>query len=339
MSKKAVRNVFGCGFVFLTYDFLLVGGAAAWLLSDKGEEEYIAIGAACVVGAGAAYAARVGFEDGRWERLYIGMLTALLAGAFALFGIANQEDITLPQVTLGLGGTLLAASILAVPITIIHLLIKNRRDRNVVTGASPSSCSGPVIGEVDQHLAVSGEDSAVAGVAKPPSVWRGRRRRRFVQQGCGGRLFRRSSQPNDRGGGQQLDECSGQHRGTGFAGGPVPDGPLLRQDGSYIGVPRHDYGGWHSVVLHRYPAWRCPAAGGAGGFGIARVHPQGEVAVLVSDLVEAGVECAVWDRWGALGHVDNHKRAAAGVASGSASTVVHWVGRSNCLRRVCGVSG
>lgn len=92
-----MRNVFGCGFVFLTYDFLLVGGAAAWLLSDKGEEEYIAIGAACVVGAGAAYAARVGVEDGQWERLYIGMLTALLAGHLPYSALPTRKISLCPR--------------------------------------------------------------------------------------------------------------------------------------------------------------------------------------------------------------------------------------------------
>lgn len=137
MSREAWRNVCGCALVFLTYDFLLVGVAADLLLSGENDKEFIAIGAACVVGASAAYAARVGLEDGRWERLIVPVLPALLAGVFAVFGIANEDGIAVGEVTLGFGVTLLAASMIAVPVTIVHLLIKNRRNP-VVSGARPS---------------------------------------------------------------------------------------------------------------------------------------------------------------------------------------------------------
>ena len=88
-----------------------------------------------VIGTACVLAARVGLEDGQWERLYMSALLSILSAVFALYGIANEESITVHQVSLGFGGSLLAASFLAAPITILHLLIRGKRDQNMVAGA------------------------------------------------------------------------------------------------------------------------------------------------------------------------------------------------------------
>ena len=135
MIKQKLRDVCGWVLLFLAYDFLWVGVAAAFLLSGEDNRAFIAIGTACGVGASAAYAARVGLEDGRWERLYMPVLPAVLAAVFALYGIANADDITVGEVSLGFVGSLLVAAIFAVPTTSAHLFIKRKWNKNRVTGA------------------------------------------------------------------------------------------------------------------------------------------------------------------------------------------------------------
>ncbi len=135
MIKQKLRDVCGWVLLFLAYDFLCVGVAAAFLLSEKDNQGAIAIGTACVLAASAAYAARVGLEDGRWERLYMPVLPAVLAAVFAVYGIANAENITAGEVPPGFGGTLLVAAFFGVPTTIAHLLIRRKWNQNKVTGA------------------------------------------------------------------------------------------------------------------------------------------------------------------------------------------------------------
>ena len=134
MTNQKLREKGGCFLLFLAYDFLWVGVAAALLLSAEDNQGLIAIGTACVIGASAVYAARVGLEDGRWERLYMPLLTALLALVFAVYGIANADDITVGQVTSGFGWTLLVATLLAAPTTIAHLCIRKKWNQNMLTG-------------------------------------------------------------------------------------------------------------------------------------------------------------------------------------------------------------
>ena len=110
MTKQKVLKAFGHVLLFLAYDFRWVGVAAA-LLSAGDNRGFIAIGMACVLGATAAHVARAGLEDGRWERLYMLVLPTILAAVFAVHGIANEDSITVLQVSLGFGGTLLVASI------------------------------------------------------------------------------------------------------------------------------------------------------------------------------------------------------------------------------------
>ena len=124
MNNKKLGKAFGCVLLFLAYDFLWVGVAAALLLSAEDNQGFIAIGTACVLAASAAYAARVGLEDGRWERLYMPVLQALLATVFGVYGVANVEGITVGQVSLGFGWMLLVATVLAAPTTVVHLLIR-----------------------------------------------------------------------------------------------------------------------------------------------------------------------------------------------------------------------
>jgi hypothetical protein len=124
MTTGRLREWCGCALLFVFYDFLWVGFAAALLLSGKDSQGFIAIGAVCVVGASAAYAARVGLEDGRWERLYMPVLPAFLAAVFAVYGIAGAESITIAEASLGFGWTLLVASLFAVPTTVFHLRIR-----------------------------------------------------------------------------------------------------------------------------------------------------------------------------------------------------------------------
>ena len=129
MTKQKMRKACGCVLLFLAYDFLWVGVVAALLLSEGDDQGFIAIGTACVLAASAAYAARVGLEDGRWERLYMPVLPAFLAAVFAVYGIANEDSITVGQVSLGFGGTLLVAAIFAVPSTVAHLFIRRKWSR------------------------------------------------------------------------------------------------------------------------------------------------------------------------------------------------------------------
>ena len=129
-----MRKAWGNVLLFLAYDFLWVGVAAA-LLSAGDNRGFIAIGMACVLGASAAHAARAGLEDGRWERLYTPVLPTFLAAVFAVHGIANEDSITVHQVSLGFGGTLLVASIFAVPSTALHLHIRSKWNQNIATGA------------------------------------------------------------------------------------------------------------------------------------------------------------------------------------------------------------
>ena len=51
MTKQKPREAFGCVLLFLAYDFLWVGLAAALLLSGEDNQAFIAIGTSCVVGA------------------------------------------------------------------------------------------------------------------------------------------------------------------------------------------------------------------------------------------------------------------------------------------------
>ena len=135
MTTRRLREWCGGALLFVAYDFLWVGFAAALLLSGEDSLAFIAIGTACVVGASAAYAARVGLEDGRWERLYMPVLPAFLAAVFAVYGIAGADRITVAEASLGFGWTLLVASLLAWPTTVVHLLIRRKWDQNTVTGA------------------------------------------------------------------------------------------------------------------------------------------------------------------------------------------------------------
>ena len=135
MTTRRLRELCGWVLLFVVYDFLWVGFAAALLLSEEDSLAFIAIGTACVVGASAAYAARMGLEDGRWERLYMPVLPAFLSAVFALYGIAGADGITVAQVSLGFGSTLLVASFLAGPTTAGHLLIRRKKNQNTVTGA------------------------------------------------------------------------------------------------------------------------------------------------------------------------------------------------------------
>ena len=137
MITQRVSEWCGYALLFVSYDFLCVGVAGALLLLLSGEDVqgYIAIGTACVVGASAAYAARVGLEDGRWERLYMPVLPAILAAVFAVSGIADADGITVVGVLLGLLGTLVAASVFAVLTTFVHLLIRRTWNQDTVTGA------------------------------------------------------------------------------------------------------------------------------------------------------------------------------------------------------------
>ena len=134
MTTQRVSEWCGYALLFVSYDFLWVGVAAALLLSGEDGQGYIAIGTACVVGASAAYAARVGLEDGRWERLYMPVLPAILAAVFAVSGIADADGITVVGVLLGLLGTLVAASFFAVLTTFVHLLIRRKWNQNTATG-------------------------------------------------------------------------------------------------------------------------------------------------------------------------------------------------------------
>lgn len=124
MIKQKIRQAFGCLLLFLAYDFLWVGIASALLLEQEDSQGFITIGTACVLGASAVYAARVGLEDGRWERLYMSAVLGLLAAVFALYGIANEESITVAQASLGFRETLGVAAFFAVPCTLVHLLIR-----------------------------------------------------------------------------------------------------------------------------------------------------------------------------------------------------------------------
>ena len=124
MTKQKLREAFGCFLLFLAYDFLWVGFAAALLLSGEDNQALIAIGTACVVVAGAAYAARVVLENGRWERLYMPLLPAVLAAVFAVYGIADADSIPVGDASLAFGWTLLVAAFFAVPTTIVHLYIR-----------------------------------------------------------------------------------------------------------------------------------------------------------------------------------------------------------------------
>ena len=135
MTTRRLREWCGCAVLFVFYDFLWVGFAAALLLSGEDSQGYIAIGTACVLGASAAYAAKLGLEDGRWERLYMPLLPAVLAAVFALYGIAGADGITVAEASLGFGWTLLAASFFGLLTTFVHLVIRRKRDQNTVTGA------------------------------------------------------------------------------------------------------------------------------------------------------------------------------------------------------------
>ena len=135
MTKQRLRAACGWILLFLAYDFLWVGVAAALLLSEEDNQGFIVIGTACVLAASTTYAARVGLEDGRWERLYMLVLPAFLAAVFTLHGIANADSITVGQVSLGFGGTLLVAAFFALPTTIVHLSIRRKRNQKMVTGA------------------------------------------------------------------------------------------------------------------------------------------------------------------------------------------------------------
>ena len=133
-----MRKVFSILFLLLAYDFLWIGGASAWLLSKEGDQAFIAIGAACVLGTGATYAARVGLEDGRWERLYMPLLPALLAAIFAVYGIANAGGITVGEVSLGFVWTLVVGALLALPPTVVHLCIRRQWNQKS-SSANPSA--------------------------------------------------------------------------------------------------------------------------------------------------------------------------------------------------------
>ena len=52
MTKQKMRKWGGWVLLFLAYDFLWVGVAAALLLSGDDNQGFIAIGTACVAGAG-----------------------------------------------------------------------------------------------------------------------------------------------------------------------------------------------------------------------------------------------------------------------------------------------
>ena len=124
MTTRRLREWCGYVLLFVFYDFLWVGFAVALLLSGEDSQGFIVIGTACVVGASAAYAARVGLEDGRWERFYMPVLPAFLAAVFAVYGIAGADGITVFEVLLGFGLTLLFASLFAGLTTVVHLLIR-----------------------------------------------------------------------------------------------------------------------------------------------------------------------------------------------------------------------
>ena len=130
MIRPGMRKVWGWFLLFLAYDFLWVGFAAALLLSCEGDEGYIAIGTSCVLAAGAVYAARVGLEDGRWERLYMPLLPAVLAGVFAMYGIAGEEEITVLEVPFRFAWVLLVGGFLALPSILVHLSIRNGWNRS-----------------------------------------------------------------------------------------------------------------------------------------------------------------------------------------------------------------
>lgn len=129
MTRKTVRQWCGHTLLFVSYDFLWVGVAAALLLSEEDGQGYIPIGTACVVGASAVYAARVGLEDGRWERLYMPAVPAILAAVFAVYGIADADGITVVGVLQGFLQTLGVASLFALLTTSIHLLIRRKWNR------------------------------------------------------------------------------------------------------------------------------------------------------------------------------------------------------------------
>ena len=58
MTTRRLREWCGCALLFVFYDFLWVGVAAALLLSEEDSQGFIAIGTVCVVGASAVYVAR-----------------------------------------------------------------------------------------------------------------------------------------------------------------------------------------------------------------------------------------------------------------------------------------
>ena len=126
MTTRRLREWCGCALLFMFYDFLWVGVAAALLLSEEDSQGFIAIGTVCVVGASAVYVARANLEDERWERLYMAVLPAFLAAVFAVYGIAGADSITVAEVSLGFGSTLLVASLFAVPTTVFHLRIRRK---------------------------------------------------------------------------------------------------------------------------------------------------------------------------------------------------------------------
>lgn len=134
MIARILRECGGWALLFVSYAFLWVGVAAALLLSGDDDRGYIAIGTACVVGASAAYAARVGLEDGRWERLYMPVLPAILAAVFAVYGIADADSIPVAGVLLGFLGALCVASLFAALTTVVHLLIRRGCNQNRRTG-------------------------------------------------------------------------------------------------------------------------------------------------------------------------------------------------------------
>ena len=79
MTTRRLREWCGGALLFVAYDFLWVGFAAALLLSGEDSLAFIAIGTACVVGASAANAARANLE-----RRAMG--TTLYGGAAGIFG-------------------------------------------------------------------------------------------------------------------------------------------------------------------------------------------------------------------------------------------------------------
>ena len=134
MIARILREGGGWALLLVSYSFLWVGFAAALLLSGEDDRAYIAIGTACVVGASAAYAARVGLEDGRWERLYMPVLPTILVAVFAVYGIADADGITVAGVLLGFLEALYVGSFFAVLTTVFHLVIRRWWNQRRETG-------------------------------------------------------------------------------------------------------------------------------------------------------------------------------------------------------------